>query len=122
MHEPAQSLQPYTLPKPVVARYWRFLIKTSSGRPTVWNTHFVPSVKAIKEWALFQGVIVELQIHNEQFYRVRSEGGGHKSYSASRFLVEFVENSVKSKVGADVPKDEMRDQIVGFVEHYNKGE
>lgn len=40
--------------------------------------------------ARFDGHIAELQLHHEKFQEVRSKGGGHANYGATRFLIDFL--------------------------------
>ncbi len=70
---------------------------------------------------LFNGHIVELQVHLASFQNIRKHGKGHANYSASRFLVDFVllQKKFYSRKGENEEKTEgdvRRERIIDLVQ------
>eukprot|EP01083_Nonionella_stella_P065605 172068_1 len=82
--------------KPAAARYWRWSILSTdkAGVAVVWNVKFVYTLRSIANWSLYSGIVVELQLHDENFFQIRKEAMGHKNYTASRFLIDFIDTAV----------------------------
>merc|ERR1712013_955802 len=92
----SKEWQAFEFAKPRTSRYWRWRILTTEGGNTavIWNVNFVYSLATVAKWSRFGGVVVELQLHDENFFQIRKEAMGHKNYTASRFLVDFIDTAV----------------------------
>ncbi|ETO16600.1 hypothetical protein RFI_20739 [Reticulomyxa filosa] len=77
-------------------------------RDVLINLRFVK--KGEKKEYLYNGHIVELQVHLESFQNIRKHGKGHANYSASRFLIDFVlaQQSNRQVYSDEAPEQQQR--------------
>eukprot|EP01083_Nonionella_stella_P031427 86076_1 len=102
------------------SRYWRWKITSTDGGPAaVWNVQFVYTLRSIANWSLYDGCVVELQLHDENFFQIRKEAMGHKNYTASRFLIDFIDTAVE-KLTVKKP-NEARDNVIVMVHKLLRG-
>merc|ERR1712154_753345 len=92
---------------------------TASGTSVIWFVKFTYSLKAIAEWSKFNGAVVEFQLHDENFFQIRKEAMGHKNYTASRFLIDFIDTAVEKLTVSNSNK--ARDMIVLMVQKLLRG-
>jgi len=103
------------------SRYWRWSILSvdQDNTAVIWNVSFTYSLRSVAQWSMFGGVIVELQLHDENFFQIRKEAMGHKNYTASRFLVDFIDTAV-DKLTVD-KQNKARDDIILMVQKLLRG-
>jgi len=113
--------QGFDFATPLSGRYWRWKVMSTQGTAVVWHVNFTYTLKSIANWALFEGVIVELQLHDEKFFQIRKEAMGHKNYTASRFIIDFIDTAVEKKIDEGLEQSSVREDIKTMVQKLLKG-